>query len=176
MRRTILFAVSLCCAPVLAEAQHDAMHNDAVTAMRDLWKSMTDYITTAAQDVPESMYGYRPVATVRTFGQIIGHVAGAQYLMCAAALGDPPRAEDEIEKSVTTKAGLVAALKASSEYCAKAYAQADEAAHGKTMLFGQEHSRLFALGMNATHNGEHYGNIVTYMRMNKMVPPSSRQP
>jgi uncharacterized damage-inducible protein DinB len=113
---------------------------------------------------------------VRSFGQLIGHVAGAQYMICAAALGDPPRGEDEIEKTRTTKTELLAALRASTEYCGRAYAQTDAAAQQRTQLFGQERSRLAALGINATHNAEHYGNLVTYMRMNGLVPPSSRPP
>jgi len=69
----------------------------------------------------------------------------------------------------------VAALKASTQYCGRAYAQTDKAAQQKVKLFGQERTRLFALGLNATHDAEHYGNLVTYLRLNKMVPPSSRR-
>jgi len=150
--------------------------NAAVGTVRELWRSVTDYITAAADEVPEAQYGYRPVATVRSFGQLIAHIAGAQYLMCAVALGDPAREEDEIERTKTSKADLVAALRASSEYCAKAYGQSDADAQQRGQLFGQERSRLYALGLNATHNGEHYGNIVTYLRMQGSVPPSSRRP
>ena len=128
----------------------------------------------AAEDVPESLYGSRPTAEVRSFGELIGHVAGAQNLICAAALGEPARTEDEVERSQTTKAGLIAALKGSTEYCGRAYAQTDAASQQRTQLFGAERTRLFALTLNATHNAEHYGNLVTYMRINGMVPPSSR--
>jgi uncharacterized damage-inducible protein DinB len=147
----------------------------AVNTARMLWEPMIGYITTAAEELPEATYSYRPTPEVRTFGQLIGHVAGAQYLICAAALGEPAREEDAIEKTRKTKAELVAALKASTEYCSRAYAQSDKATQAKTKLFGQERSRLYALGVNATHDAEHYGNIVTYLRLNKVVPPSSRQ-
>jgi uncharacterized damage-inducible protein DinB len=136
---------------------------------------MIGYITAVAEELPEGKYGYKPTPEVRSFGEMFGHVAGAQYLFCAAALGEPPRQEDEIEKTRKTKADLVSALKESTEYCNKAYAQNDRAVQGKTKLFGQERTRLHALGMNATHDAEHYGNLVTYMRINKMVPPSSRR-
>jgi uncharacterized damage-inducible protein DinB len=148
--------------------------NPAVSTLRMLWDQPTAHITTAAEELPESTYAYRPTAEVRSFGQLIGHVAGAQNLICAAALGEPAREEDEIEKSRTTKAELVAALKASTEYCARAYGQTDKAAQQSTKLFGQARTRLYALGLNATHNAEHYGNIVTYLRLNGIVPPSSR--
>lgn len=177
MKRSLLPVLALASLTGLAQAQQPAASPDvAVRTVRELWQAMTNYVTRAAADVPDSLYGYKPVATVRTFGQLIGHVAGAQYMICAAALGDPPRGEDEIEKTRTTKTELVAALRESTEYCGRAYAQTDAAAQQLTQLFGQERSRLGALGLNATHNAEHYGNLVTYMRMNGLVPPSSRPP
>ena len=157
------------------QAQDGAAGSTAVATAKHLWEPMIGYITATAEELPESKYSFKPTPEVRSFGEMFGHVAGAQYLFCAAALGEPPRQEDEIEKSKKSKADLVAALKASTEYCNKAYAQSDKAAQGKTKLFGQERTRLHALGMNATHDAEHYGNLVTYLRINKMVPPSSRR-
>jgi len=177
MKRPFLFVLAIVGLAGTAQAQQPAAPSDlAVRTVREQWQAMTNYVTRAAADVPDSLYAYKPVATVRSFGQLIGHVAGAQYMICAAALGDPPRGEDEIEKTKTTKTELVAALRASTEYCGRAYAQTDAAAQQRTQLFGQERSRLAALGINATHNAEHYGNLVTYMRMNGLVPPSSRPP
>jgi uncharacterized damage-inducible protein DinB len=170
MKRPFLLVLALASLAGLAQAQQPAAPPDvAVSTVRELWQAMTNYVTRAAADLPDSLYAYKPVATVRTFGQLIGHVAGAQYMICAAALGDPPRGEDEIEKTKTTKTELLAALRASTEYCGRAYAQTDAAAQQRTQLFGQERSRLAALGINATHNAEHYGNLVTYMRMNGLA-------
>ena len=171
-----LSALALAVVPAGAHAQAgDTAANPAVSTTRMLWEQLTGYITTAAAELPESTYSYRPTPAVRSFGQLIGHVAGAQYLICAAAMGEPPREEDEIERSRTSKAELLAALKASTEYCGRAYQQTDRAAQQGTKLFGQERTRLYALGLNATHNAEHYGNIVTYLRLNGIVPPSSRR-
>ena len=55
-----------------------------------------------------------------------------------------------------------------------AFRPSDATSAGMIKLFGQDQTRLFALMLNATHNAEHYGNIVTYMRMKGMVPPSSQ--
>jgi uncharacterized damage-inducible protein DinB len=156
-------------------AQTGTSAGPGVSTARSLWEPVIGYITTVAEELPESTYAFRPTPEVRTFGQLIGHVAGAQYLICSAALGEAPRKEDAIEKTRTKKAELVSALKASTEYCGRAYAQSDQSAQQKTKLFGQERTRLFALGVNATHDAEHYGNIVTYLRMNGIVPPSSRR-
>jgi uncharacterized damage-inducible protein DinB len=148
--------------------------NPAVSTHHRIWEIFTNYITTVAEETPESTYAFRPSKDVRTLGQFIGHIADAHYLFCAAAMGDKPR-EESFEKSRTKKSDLVSALKTSTEYCARAYKQTDKAALQPTKLFGEERTRLFALGLNAAHNAEHYGNIVTYLRINGIVPPSSRQ-
>ncbi len=171
----LLTAVSLAGSATGAQAQTGNTANPGVNTTRMLWEQLTAYITAAAAELPESTYSYRPTPEVRTFGQLVGHVAGAQYLICAAAMGEPPRKEDDIEKTRTSKADLLAALKASTEYCGRAYQQTDRAAQQSTKLFGREQTRLYALVLNATHNAEHYGNIVTYLRLNGIVPPSSRQ-
>lgn len=163
----LLAALALVAAPAAAQ---DA----AVANARTLWHDVTAQVTQIAEEVPDSLYGFKPTPEVRSFGQLFGHIAGAQYMFCAAAVGDPPRGEDEIEKAATTKAALVEALKASTAYCERAYAQDDAAAQGAIEMFGQRRTRLWALGMNAVHNGEHYGNLVTYLRINGIVPPASR--
>ena len=155
--------------PAVAGAQGGA----GVSAVHETWKDVTAFVARAAEQMPEADYAYRPAATVRTFGQLVGHVAGSQKLMCAAALGEPAGNEDDVEKSATTKQALVAAMRATTAYCERAYAQSDAAVTAKTTLFGQQVTRMYALSLNATHNGEHYGNIVTYLRLKGIVPPSS---
>lgn len=171
---SLLLALAVAAVPAVVQGQAAAASSGAVTTSRVLWQQVTRNITTTAEELPDSLYAYRPTPEVRSFGELFGHIAGSQYLFCAAAMGEPERAEDAVEKSTTTKAGLVAALKASTEYCNRAYAQSDAAATASTKLFGEQQSRLFALIMNAQHNGEHYGNLVTYLRLNGIVPPSSR--
>jgi uncharacterized damage-inducible protein DinB len=115
------------------------------------------------------------VPTVRTFGQLIAHIAGSQDMFCAQALGEKANDSDAIEKSTTGKAALLVALKATTEHCKKAYAMTDADATKRTVkVFVGERTALWALLYNTVHNDEHYGNIVTYMRMLGMVPPSSQ--
>ena len=173
MKRLLLVLVLALSAPALAQST-PASANPGISALRDMWEGQSGYLLRAAEQMPDSGYAFKPVATVRTFGQLIGHVAGSQNAFCAAALGDPERREDEIEKSMTTKAQLVSALRASSEYCRRAYAQTDAAAAQQITLFGEKQTRMWALALNATHDGEHYGNVVTYFRIKGMVPPSSQ--
>jgi uncharacterized damage-inducible protein DinB len=127
----------------------------------------------AAEKMPEENYSFRPTPEVRTFGQLVGHVADAQYLFCGAVKGgEVPR--PGVEKSKTSKADLVAALKDAMAYCDEAYsALTDTDAAQNVKFFGRERTKLSVLNFNMGHNFEHYGNMVTYMRMKGLVPPSS---
>ena len=165
--------LAIAAAPLSAQAGAGA-GNLGVNAAHDIWMMNASYITQSAQDMPDAKYAFKATPAVRSFGQLIGHVAGSQYMFCAAALGEPARAENDIEKTKTSKADLIAALKASTAYCEKAYALTDAAARGQITMFGQKQTKMWALMMNAAHDGEHYGNIVTYLRLNDMVPPSSK--
>jgi uncharacterized damage-inducible protein DinB len=181
MRRLLLALTVVAVLPLAAAAQSQpasaprSAADPSIAALRDNWKQVSDFITAAATELTEAEYAYRPVATVRTFGELIGHVAGAQNMMCAAALGEPQPAEDAVESTAKTKAALVAALRASNAYCARAYAITAASAGIATELFGSPTTRAGALALNAVHDGEHYGNIITYMRMMGKVPPSSRR-
>jgi uncharacterized damage-inducible protein DinB len=146
-----------------------------LAADREIWTMVIGYVTAAAEQVPDSSYSYRPVPTVRTFGQLVAHIAGSQDMFCAQALGEQAHASDEIERTITDKAALVAALEASTAHCRKAYAMTDTDAMKRTVkTFAGERSALWALLYSTVHDNEHYGNIVTYMRMLGMVPPSSQ--
>ena len=173
MKRIAFALATLLAAPAMAQTVAPVA-SPGVSSSKDLWANFTSNITKSAEQMPESDYSFKPVATVRSFGQLIGHVAGAQYMFCALALGEPARAEGDVESKVTTKAGLVVALKASTEYCQRAYAQTDAGSAAPIKMFGQDRTRMYALIMNAAHNAEHYGNLVTYMRVKGMVPPSSQ--
>ncbi|MEO5588867.1 MAG: DinB family protein, partial [Gemmatimonadaceae bacterium] len=142
-----LFALSALVFAVPAAAQNMSMAApaSAVSTTRGIWHDYADYVLKSAEQMPEANYSYKPVATVRSFGELLGHVAGAQYSFCAAALGEVPKGEGDIEKTVTSKAGLVAAMKGSTEYCQRAYAQTDAQAAAMTKFFGSESSRMYVL-------------------------------
>ncbi|HEY0153428.1 MAG TPA: DinB family protein [Longimicrobium sp.] len=127
----------------------------------------------AAELMPESGYSFRPVATVRTFGQLVGHIADSQYLFCSGALGEQEPAH-RVEQTVTTKAGLIAALRQAYGYCDRAYGMLNDANAAQIVSSrGVPTARMNALGSNEVHTTLHYGNIVTYLRMNGITPPST---
>ena len=170
MLKTILAAAALPFAVSTAAAQSLS----ATAEARALWKSVTANVTQSAEELTEAMYAYKPTPEVRSFGELFAHIAGSQKMYCAMALGDKVPGEADVEKTAKTKAAILSALKESNTYCEKAYALSDDAVTAPVDVFGEQHPRFYALIANASHNGEHYGNIVTYMRLNKLVPPSSR--
>ena len=137
---------------------------------------LKDILLRSAEKMPEENYSFKPVDSVRSYGQIIGHLADAQYLFCSLALGEKNPAPN-IEHTKTSKADLVAALNAGFAYCDKAYDTMTDASAVQTIkLFGNDAPRLSALTINNMHNMEHYGNMVTYMRLKNVVPPTSEAP
>ena len=135
-----------------------------------------DILLRSADKMPEENYNFKPTDSVRSFGQIVGHVADAQYLFCSLALGEKNPAP-KIEQTKTSKADLIAALKEGFAYCDKAYdGMTDAAGSQMVKLFGNDSPKLGVLEVNNMHNLEHYGNLVTYLRLKNVVPPTSEQP
>ncbi len=129
----------------------------------------------SAEKMPEENYSFKPVDSVRSYGQIVGHLADAQYLFCSIASGEKNPGLN-IEKTKTSKADLVAALKEGFAYCDKVYdAMTDATGTQMVDFFGNKVPKFGVLNGNVAHNMEHYGNLVTYMRIKGIVPPTSEQ-
>ena len=140
---------------------------------RVAYRYVKSVLLRSAEIMPEENYGYRPTEKVRTFGQILGHTADAQYLFCSAVLGKQNPLPN-VEKTSTSKADLVAALREAGAYCDEAYDGMTDAAATETVkLMKGDMPKLFALTANNLHSIEHYGNLITYLRMKDLVPPSS---
>ncbi len=134
---------------------------------------MKVWILGSAEKMPEQNYSFKPTDAVRSFGQVVGHVADAQYLFCSTVLGEKNPAL-KVEQTKTSKADLIAALKEAFAYCDKAYDGMTDAAATQTVkLFGGDMPKPIVLTVNDMHLSEHYGNLVTYLRLKNIVPPSS---
>jgi len=163
--------IAVATGPAAAAAQDQP---GGIAAITPLWERFKSLYIQSLEAMPEEKLGYRPTADVRTFGQIVGHVANDHYAFCSAALGEKSPNAQDFEKT-TTRAGLLQALKDSFAYCDRAYRLSDKTAAEQTDFFGTKGSRLWVLNYNVTHDGEHYGNLVVYFRINGIVPPSSRR-
>lgn len=168
----IPLAALLIASPASAQMSHGG--DASLAAMRGLYETVRGYITAAAEQMPEADYAFKPTPEVRSFGQLLGHVANAGYAFCAGATGEQGPTVADAEK-LASKAEIVAALHASFAFCDKAH-QMDPMKGGEAVdFFGQQHTRLSVLAFNMGHDFEHYGNMVTYLRLKGMVPPSSQR-
>jgi uncharacterized damage-inducible protein DinB len=149
----ILSAGCLLVAPVQAQKA-----NDPAAATRKAFNEVAAWVVASAERVPADKYDYKPVQTVRTFGQLIGHVADGMNYYCANGAGKTTQWSDPVEKTVSGKTALVEKLKSSVAACNSVYAAA-----------GQWQPLIDNVG----HTNLHYGNIITYLRMLGLVPPSS---
>jgi uncharacterized damage-inducible protein DinB len=153
-----------------------AQDNPFSTWNKTAYGRVSQILLASAEKMPEANYSYKPTDSVRSYGQIVGHVADAQYLFCSIALGEKGPGL-KIEQSKTSKADLIDALKTAIDYCNKAYDGMTDASGAQMVkLFGNDTPKLDVLTVNNMHNMEHYGNLVTYMRMKNIVPPTSEQP
>jgi uncharacterized damage-inducible protein DinB len=156
--------------------------NPLTAGARRTYDIIKGYIIKSAAKMPEENYTFKPTPDVRSFGQIVGHIADANYGFCSAVSGEKPPlggfAPDavSIEKTKTSKADLEKALADSFAFCDKVHAGMTDAA-GAAMIkfFTGEMAKLSILEFNTHHDFEHYGNLVTYMRLKGIVPPSSEQ-
>jgi uncharacterized damage-inducible protein DinB len=140
--------------------------------VRANWRTQHNYIRQSADLLPDDKYNWKPTPEVRSFAEQFAHVASNEMAYCAIALGQTPPPDDAVKPG--NKAAMLAALDKSLQECEKAYGQTDAASAAMTMMYGNRRTRMRALIVNATHDAEHYGNLVTYLRLNKIVPPSSR--
>lgn len=197
MTRTLSFmcaALACVAAPVLAQApptarpqvpseatasvpaQSSPVSANPISASQNkIYTMLSGVVVAAAEKMPEENYGFRPAETVRTFGQLVGHLADSQYFFCSSVEGEAKRGSDA-EKSKTAKADLVAALKDAVAYCSKTYAAMTDAKGGEmTKMMNQDFAKLAVLSANTAHDYEHYGNMATYMRIKGIVPPTSEK-
>ena len=178
--RTLTLLMCLLAPATVALAQDKpaavaAAQNNPLSAWnKTAYGHVKNILLRSAEKMPEENYNFKPVETVRSFGQIVGHLAASQNYFCSVALGEKNPAP-KIEQTRTSKADLIAALKDAFAYCDKAYdSMTDLSGTQMVKLFGTEDTpKLSVLTVNQMHNLEHYGNLVTYMRMKNIVPPTS---
>ena len=164
----------------MALAQNGNDSTEVVTAsLKAIHDITADFVLATAEMLDEDMYAYRPTVTVRTTGQILAHIANAQFAICSIAAGQENPAEGNYEEIATTRADILAAVQASFAYCEGVYATMTDAKglEMKPFFSGPRRREMTVssiLSFNSTHTYEHYGNLTTYMRLNGMVPPSSQ--
>ena len=156
----------------------DTPANPLVTVSKNIYAISKNDILGSVAKIPDDLWSFQPTKDVRTIAQLFAHIADGQYEFCGVAAEGKSVSKD-IEKTLKTKAEIVPALKDAFAYCDAAYAKMTDAGAAELVgFFGMRITKLGAMDFNTAHTMEHYGNLVTYMRINGIVPPSSepRQP
>lgn len=163
----------ICVLPLvmLAAAASYAQDNPFSSEARQAYNGIKNTLTRAAEKMPEENYSFRTTPAVRTYGEMVTHIADVQFMLCGLANGEQKRAGAPAEK---TKAAASAYLKSSFDYCDGVYnSMTDAAAATKVKMFGREMTKLGVLNFNLAHDNEMYGTMVAYLRIKGIVPPSS---
>jgi uncharacterized damage-inducible protein DinB len=149
--------------------------------LKNMYMGNRSEITRSAAKFPEEFYGLRPgpQTEVRTFGQLVGHLANFNYLWCSQAKGEKNPAADKDFEKLTSKVDLTKALDDAFNYCDPLYTSLTDASGQEVVEITQENgnkrriNRMSLLVLNFGHNQHHYGNMVTYMRIKSIIPASS---
>jgi uncharacterized damage-inducible protein DinB len=125
--------------------------------LRTAFEELNGNIAKAAELVPADRFAWRPVGTVRSVGQVVGHVTDAYLYYCGRAAGRPMQWSDAIAEGPIDKSVLLAKLNDAAAQCSAAF----------------EKGSVGLLVVNYGHANLHYGNLVTYLRLLGFVPPTS---
>ena len=185
MKRSLTLALVIASATLPASAQTTdagfwtALSPSLAKVANVMHSTIRRNLAESAENMPAADYSFKPTPEVRTFAQLIGHVASANFLFCSAAKGETSPSSANYEQ-LTDKAALVKALNESLSYCDQVYEATTDANFSQPVKVGfapnigpADTIRGAVLNFNVTHNNEHYGNLVVYLRLKGQTPPST---
>ena len=183
MLRRLVVLLCVFCLPVSVAAQtSDAGFNEALSpSMAAVVKAMHGTIrrnlAEAAAVMPTEDYAFKATPEVRSYAELIGHVVTANFFFCSQAKGEqPPPAMQGLQKA-TDKAILVKGMNDALAYCDEVYGSTTDANFNQLVTIAgpqkNQVGRGSVLVFNTTHNNEHYGNVIVYLRLKGLVPPST---
>jgi uncharacterized damage-inducible protein DinB len=169
-----LAAILVVLSATAVHAQAQASNADPlIQGMQDGNGYIRDMFTKAADQMTAEDYAFKPTPEVRSFGQLLAHVAASNYFFCSAAKSEKAPVT-AIEKTATSRADIRAVLSASFDYCDSAYRVVTSKTDQRIDFMGKQRSPAAILNFRNYHALLHYGNVITYMRMKGKVPPSSQ--
>ncbi|HUB83556.1 MAG TPA: DinB family protein [Bryobacteraceae bacterium] len=165
---SISVLASLANAQISPDLPNPILAPNPLTATISIFRNnMEDKIMKSAAAMPESKYSYRPAKEVRSFAEILNHVADISYILCSNVKGEanPATAAGD------SKAKIMARLKSAFHYCDGVYSGFTDAhLNDPGDFWGFKTNKIFILTQVANHDALHYGNLVTYLRLNGLVP------
>jgi uncharacterized damage-inducible protein DinB len=163
----LMFGGALACSNALSAQTTNPLSTEAKQA----YTTIKNNLLKMAEKMPEENYAFKPTPDIRSFGQLVGHVADSQLRTCSTVKGETKAGQ---AASKTAKADLVTALKESIAECDAAYDSITDATAAEIIKTPRgQRTKLGALVGNTTHDNEEYGYMSVYLRLKGVVPPSS---
>ena len=160
----------------LASAAAAQSKSPVSDALRQMLAGREKNTIAAFEEMPADKYDYKPTADQMTFGHLAAHIAEANYFFCANA-GDVANPKVDDMKGTEGKDKLVAAMKASFEFCHTALEKADDSKLTSDIKWfdGKPRARAWAALGLASSWADHYGMAAMYLRLNGLVPPTAKK-
>jgi hypothetical protein len=178
VKRFLLGAAIAVLCPMLTGAQQSASKSSSPISdtLRELTARYSKNMIGAADEMPADKYGFKPEPDMMTFGHIVMHVSQSNTFLCSKISGTPAPEGPKLSDT-DPKDQLVAAIKASFDYCTSALAKVDDSNLGEmlTLFGGRQVPRGGAMMILALDFADHYGAQATYLRLNGMLPPSAQK-
>ncbi len=180
----MIIALHLGCLAAFAQTSdggYDELLSPSLSAtVKAMHGSIRRNLAEAAEAMPAEDFAFKPTPEVRSFAQLIGHVINANFFFCSQATGAARPSTTNFEHE-TDKPTLIKGLTESLAFCDKVYESTTDTTFNEpatmTGFPGMNPktptTRGAVLLFNTTHNNEHYGNLVVYLRLKGHVPPST---
>jgi uncharacterized damage-inducible protein DinB len=182
-RRIVLLLIVLTTPSVLAAQTSDggagaALSPSMATSVNKMHMTIRRNLIEAADAMPAADYAFKPTPQVRSFAELLGHMAMANYFFCSMARDEASPSKVDIERTISDKAAMTKALGDALNYCDTVYKETTDANANQMVKVpgpggATETTRAQVLMFNTTHNNEHYGNVILYLRLKNIVPPST---
>ena len=176
MNRTIVIPALLLLAVAAVQPTLAQMKNPVSTALKDILPGRQKNTVAAVEAMPAEKFNYKPTADQMTFGHLVVHIAETNDLLCSKAADVPAPKVGEVEET-DSKDKLVAAVKASFDFCSDALAKMDDSKLAETteIFPGRQGSRAWASMILAGAWADHYAETAMYLRLNGVLPPTAKK-
>jgi hypothetical protein len=172
MKRSLVVFVLLATATVFPQDNK----NPVTSVVKEILPRQQKNLVAAAEEMPADKFGFKPTPKQMTFGNLVLHIIQSNSYLCAK-IGEVPEAKSPGLKGTDGKERLVAAVKASFDFCSTALSKVDDSKLGDTVeLFGgREGPRAFALIALTNDWADHYSAAAMYLRLNGLLPPTAQE-
>ena len=174
MKKTLVIPALMLLAASAATAQ---VTNPVSSALREILPGRQKNTVAAIEAMPAEKFSFKPTVDQMTFGHLVAHMVEANNVLCSKAAAVAAPKVDEV-KDTDSKEKLVAALKASFDFCSDTLlAKMDDSKLGETaeIFPGRQASRAWASLVLASSWADHYAEAAMYLRLNGVLPPTAKK-